>query len=195
METMPSRGRGRPRDSAIDDRILAEVLAEIARNGLGGFSLASVAQRTGLARASIYLRWPDRNSLILAALETTGVTLDIAHTEDLETDLRSILRQWGDILRNEDLLLVFNRISVDRRDFPEIQSFYMAHIALPANQKVEEALLAHQRAGRIPPDLNMRVVTRMLIGTLHQQGRFNPSGLTGAFVEDLLSLTLRALRA
>jgi AcrR family transcriptional regulator len=60
---------GRPRHPATDQAILdaaAELLAEV---GLDGTTLAAVARRANVARATIYLRWPNRHALIGAAVK------------------------------------------------------------------------------------------------------------------------------
>jgi AcrR family transcriptional regulator len=64
----PGRSLGRPRDHATDDAILRATVELLATGGLEATSIRAVSERSGAARASIYLRWPNRDALISAAL-------------------------------------------------------------------------------------------------------------------------------
>ena len=60
------RPPGRPRDAAIDELVLRATLDLLAERGMEATTIQAVSDRTGIARATIYLRWPGRSALILA---------------------------------------------------------------------------------------------------------------------------------
>jgi AcrR family transcriptional regulator len=59
---------GRPRDASIDDAVLDATLHRLARDGLAGLSLTTVAAEAGTSRPAIYRRWPDKESLVVDAI-------------------------------------------------------------------------------------------------------------------------------
>jgi AcrR family transcriptional regulator len=61
------RHAGRPRGPATDAAILQAVIELLAEAGLRGTTVDAVAARAGVARATVYLRWPTRDALIAAA--------------------------------------------------------------------------------------------------------------------------------
>ena len=61
--------RGRPRDPSVEDRVFDAAILELAENGFEGFSVRSVARRSGVSRPSLLLRWPTRDGLILETME------------------------------------------------------------------------------------------------------------------------------
>lgn len=67
---------GRPRDPAVDRRIAETAIALFGDEGWAGFSVEAVAKRSGVGKASIYLRWPTKQELLLDALRqhVSGVT-------------------------------------------------------------------------------------------------------------------------
>jgi AcrR family transcriptional regulator len=67
-ERTDGRPPGRPRDAAIDELVLRATLDLLVERGMEATSIQAVSDRTGIARATIYLRWPGRYALILAAL-------------------------------------------------------------------------------------------------------------------------------
>lgn len=70
MTAVPEAARkGRPRDEDVDRRITAAALEVLADHGAAGFSVAEVALRSGVAKTSIYRRYPSRDDLVIGALE------------------------------------------------------------------------------------------------------------------------------
>lgn len=61
-------GRGRPRSTSTDDRIVDATLALLREHGPSSVNVASVAARSGVARTTIYRRFRDRKDLLEAAL-------------------------------------------------------------------------------------------------------------------------------
>lgn len=64
-----SRAKGRPRDCRIDDAVLAAAVATLASVGFSDFTVEAVAARAGVAKTTIYRRFPSRDALLAAALE------------------------------------------------------------------------------------------------------------------------------
>jgi AcrR family transcriptional regulator len=64
----PKRGRGRPRREGIDDELLALALTVLRERGYRDFTVDAVAQRSGIAKTSIYRRWPTKGALVAAAI-------------------------------------------------------------------------------------------------------------------------------
>ncbi|WP_162459640.1 TetR/AcrR family transcriptional regulator [Kocuria sediminis] len=93
-EPRPSRSPGRVGRPAvpIDGVVLAATLEELAVAGPHALSVDRVARRAGVHRTSVYRRWPDRGSLVVAALEHQLDALGApADTGRLRTDLASVL--------------------------------------------------------------------------------------------------------
>jgi AcrR family transcriptional regulator len=63
-----ARPRGRPRDEAAHDRILAATVAILETEGLAGLSMQAVARRAGVSKQTVYTWWPSRGVLTLDAL-------------------------------------------------------------------------------------------------------------------------------
>jgi AcrR family transcriptional regulator len=79
---------GRPRGSATDATILQAVLTLIGEVGVAGVTVAEVARRAGVARATVYLRWPSRAALVGAATKAVAGGKPFELTGDLERDIR-----------------------------------------------------------------------------------------------------------
>jgi AcrR family transcriptional regulator len=80
--------RGRPRRATIDAAILRAAVELMTEIGVQGTTLSAVAQRAGVARATVYLRWPSRSALIGAAARMAVGGRVLPLTDNLEADLR-----------------------------------------------------------------------------------------------------------
>ncbi len=62
------RGPGRPRHADTEARAYRAVLELFGQKGWSSLSLDAVAQRAGVGKSSIYLRWKDKGELLLDAM-------------------------------------------------------------------------------------------------------------------------------
>ena len=60
--------RGRPRDADVDERILETAFRQLVREGYGATSIEAVAAEAGVAKTTIYRRYPTKRDLVVAAL-------------------------------------------------------------------------------------------------------------------------------
>lgn len=61
----------RPRNESIDVAILEAVRGILREQGFGALTIDAVASRAGVARPTVYRRWPSRASLAVAAFQTS----------------------------------------------------------------------------------------------------------------------------
>ena|SRR5215207_9341552 len=87
-EHVDGRSPGRPRDSAIDELVLRATIDLLVEHGIDETTIQAVSERTGIARATIYLRWPGTTALILAALRWAIKRPPMVVSGDIATDLR-----------------------------------------------------------------------------------------------------------
>jgi AcrR family transcriptional regulator len=88
------RGRGRPRDPGTDERITAAAAALLLQNGFDRTTVDDVAARAGVGKATVYRRWPSKEDLAVAAMES------LYSTEMPEADTGSISQDLTDSYRS-----------------------------------------------------------------------------------------------
>jgi AcrR family transcriptional regulator len=97
-EVPEERHRGRPRRPTADEAVLRATIESLADAGLDGTTIRAISERSGVARASIYLRWPSRDAVIAAALRSAIGREPFPLTGDIARDLRAGMAQVRDIL-------------------------------------------------------------------------------------------------
>lgn len=69
------RGPGRPRNADAERKAFTAVLELFGQRGWAGLSLDAVAAEAGLGKSSIYLRWPDKQALLIDALTSLDLSV------------------------------------------------------------------------------------------------------------------------
>lgn len=190
-----ARHVGRPRAAATDASILQAVLDVVSDVGVSGVTVAEVARRAGVARATVYLRWPSRAALVGAASKAVAGGEPFPLTGDLERDIRSgadFVRQVIDAPYFKAILpeliravlanppeIAFDALAPNReglarayRDFAAAQGFdarIEPHLPFDA---LFGAALAHLLAtGSGPSEAHVRQIAEVVIAGLRREAR------------------------
>lgn len=86
MDQLKTSAAGRPRDETVGQRALAAAREVFAQRGWFGTSYDEVAKRAGVGKSSLYLRWPTKADLVIAAVTPTAAFTS-ANTGSVRGDL------------------------------------------------------------------------------------------------------------
>ncbi len=81
------RRPGRPRDPLVEQRILDAAIDEFLERGSAGFTVDGVARRAGVGKSTVYLRWPDRDALLVESVRARSKGIEDVDTGSLRGDL------------------------------------------------------------------------------------------------------------
>ena len=161
-----ARPRGRPRSPSVDEAILDAALALLIEEGLPGTTISAVAARSGVARATIYLRWPTRDALITAAFVRAKGRPPFGLTGDLETDLETGA-EWARAVFSEPAfravlpLVVRVLLDKDRSD-----SALTYDRLAPNRQRVGEEYERQAPGAGLRTDVDALLVMDLIVGGL-----------------------------
>lgn len=90
-ESVTKRRRGR----VLEDALLDAAWDQLVSGGYGVFTFEAVAERAGTSRPVIYRRWPNREALVVAALERFFIrgSRPVPDTGSLRGDVIALLTQ------------------------------------------------------------------------------------------------------
>jgi AcrR family transcriptional regulator len=195
---MPSRTapRGRPRDARVDDLIVRAAVAELAEAGAVTFSLNSVAARAGVAKRSIYSRWPNRESLITAALCSLPLGLVAPRTGTLAGDLDALFDQIVETFA-EPNRSILARCAAELSARPELYAVFKRNVIDLSMAVLEDALVDAAHRGEIhagiPLSLPAEVFVSAILGRSNYAAHTRP-GDVAQLKDGLIALTLIALQ-
>src|SRR3954469_12524174 len=85
--------RGRPRDPALDERILEQLLALLATHGYARLTLDELAAHSGVAKTTILRRWPSKAAVAAAGVERVALqSIDVPDSGSLRDDIHALLQ-------------------------------------------------------------------------------------------------------
>ncbi|MEJ2203413.1 MAG: TetR/AcrR family transcriptional regulator [Gemmatimonadota bacterium] len=86
--------RGRPRSREADDAILWASLELLTERGYGGLTMAGIATKAGVGKATLYRRWKSREEVLAAAVASfVEGEIQIPDTGSLEGDLHLLMER------------------------------------------------------------------------------------------------------
>ncbi|QRP47816.1 TetR/AcrR family transcriptional regulator [Amycolatopsis sp. FDAARGOS 1241] len=159
---------GRPRTHGVDDAVLKATIRRLIEDGYRGMSVAKVAADAGTSRPTVYLRWPSKQALVVAAVRWTFeqplTTLPddgagLPPKERLLHLLRTI-----EPAEDREHRQLYTTLLAESNRVPELLQLLEEHVVQPRARAVAELLEAMQRRGEIRPDVNTEHAAMMIYG-------------------------------
>jgi AcrR family transcriptional regulator len=191
------QSRGRPRDADADARILRSAVELLTEVGAEATTMSAVIERSGVARATVYRRWPNREELLIAALREVKGRGPIALTGDLETDIAKSAEQARHVLAEERFLAILPLLARDlvERHGRRREGSATFHRVAPNYARLAKVYerLAHEAGLR--DDVESELVADIVIGA--QLARLLSTGRppSKATTDQLVEVLLAGLRA
>jgi AcrR family transcriptional regulator len=163
-----ARRPGRPRSAEADRAIFAKTLELLADEGLQGLSIERVADRAGVAKTTIYRRFPAKRDLVRAALESIAAfgQIDPPDTGNVRGDLHELARARVAVLKRTGTQLLLPRLMAEAGSDPELHALILTVFADPARDVVTEALRRGVQRGELRADVDVGLVTDLLAGVI-----------------------------
>ena len=143
------RGRGRPRDPETDSKITRAAAELLLLRGFDKTTVDEVAARAGVGKATVYRRWPSKEDLAVAAMETLySAEFPEPDTGSIRGDLAASYRSFI-AFANTDTGKAYMRMSITEslRD-ERIAALYRAASSRPAAHSSAPSSVV--RSGRTP---------------------------------------------
>lgn len=153
------------RRQSVIDRVLECTLAELAESGYAGVTLAGVAERAGVAKTTVWRRWPTREDLVRCAFEAH---LNAMVNQDLDGSLHDTL-----------VAFLFNMATYFSSDLG--RGLFVAVVSTPLSEGLHEVLREirdHNESipwqvvnramdrGELPPNVDVVLAFDMLGGAI-----------------------------
>jgi AcrR family transcriptional regulator len=187
----PKRGRGRPRREGADEEILGIALEMLREKGYGALTVDAVAERAGVAKTTVYRRWPSKAALIAAAVAPLVANPAPAPTGSLETDLTNLLRDIRTLLAGELGPIAANLVAEAQND-PEIADIIRNAIA-PRRALMSDAIVAAIARGEVAGELDVDLIVDLLTGPLWSRLLVSKEALGEDLAERIARVIVRGL--
>jgi AcrR family transcriptional regulator len=163
-----ARKPGRPRSAEADRAIFTKTLELLADEGLRGLSVEGVAERAGVAKTTIYRRFPAKRDLVRAALASVAAfgQIDPPDTGSVRDDLYELARARVAALKRTGTQLLMPRLMAEAGSDPELHALILAVFADPARDVVTGALRRGVEREELRADVDVELLTDLLAGVI-----------------------------
>lgn len=179
---MPTATRGRPRNTTLDRRIVEVTANLVLSRGYAGLSVDEVAATLGIAKTTIYRRWPTKAHLVLEVVASMQAAVQAPDTGDLHADLLAVTSSLLRALREPGVrALAAELVAASARD----ETLDRGVRRLWAARR-EPTLVVLRRAGVANPE----VVVDALAGSLYYRLLLTGDPLDDRYARQLVDLVL-----
>jgi AcrR family transcriptional regulator len=165
-DRVSAASRGRPRDRGADDRILLAAFEQLVRVGYGGLSMEAVAAEAGVAKTTVYRRYPTKRDLVVAALGEETPFPAIPTDLHAHEALARFIRQAIHMLIDSGAARILGSLLVEEQREPGLLDVFRQRILGPRREMVLAMLQRGIERGEIRPDIDPLVVTEMVAGAV-----------------------------
>jgi AcrR family transcriptional regulator len=144
--------KGRPRSADADRAILAATRAVLAEQGWGGLTMGDVAIRAGVAKTTLYRRWPSKNDLVVSAVAVLFDELEMADLGSLHADIQAVVQQFAELLALPESQAALLSLFAEATRDPALRLRVREAIIDPQKRLVRQGRTAAQARGELPPD-------------------------------------------
>ncbi len=143
---------GRPRSATADAAILAATRDALVDLGWSGLTLGAVATRAGVAKTTLYRRWPGKNELVVDAVAALFDELELPDRGSLAADIEGVVLQFAAILvRPETKSGLMAVVAESTRD-DALRERIRTSIVDRQKRLVLEGRARAQQRGELPPE-------------------------------------------
>jgi len=187
--------KGRPRDERIDSEITSAAVAVLAESGFVAFSVAEVAARAGVAKTTVYRRFPAREDLIGAALRRLNDDLPAIPTRgSLREQLTLALEGIRNRRPDSDWSRILMHAMQEGTHEANFASLIHTCVLAPRQQVLRELIQAGIASGELRADLDPDTAIPILVGPMIYLSKQNSmSSLATVSVEAVLDMIMTGM--
>lgn len=170
---------------------VAHAALDLLSAGNTGFTVAEIAEKAGVHRATVYRRWPTPGDLLREALTVHTATLQIRDTGHWERDLRRLVDDLGGFFSNP-AELAMNTAMAGRSDvlLAEVLTEHWMPVIGEIESLVRNAIDRNQVTATADP----ATIVQLIVSPLLVQTIFLGTRPARSFLRNLADTLVRATR-
>ncbi len=166
----PRRGRGRRPADQVRREVVVAAGELLLGEGMAGFTVEKVAERSGASRVTIHKWWPSRGALAFDGyFAATEPALAFPDTGDVEADLRAQLRSWIRLLTGTNAGRVVRELIGAAQTDEDLLAAWRERYSGPRRALGVKRLEKARAAGQLRPDADCETMIDQLWGACYHR--------------------------
>jgi AcrR family transcriptional regulator len=189
--TRPARGR--PRSATADEAILVATRALLAERGWADLTIAEVASRAGVAKTTLYRRWPGKADLVVDAMAALFSELEIVDHGSVLADALGVVRQYANLLQLPETQAALLALAAESERDESLRQKVKRQVMDPQRRLVHEGWCRAQDRGEVTGETDLDLIFDMICGTLVQRILISGEPVDDGYLTRLVSVLLGGL--
>ena len=160
-------GPGRPRDPATDEAILRATLELLGERGYARTSVEAVAERAGVSKPTIYLRYPSKAELATAAIAYLREQRPLPDSGSLRSDLIDELAAFAGGVNRPYGMAMIGTVLAEEHEAPELLASFRERVVGPRRLRFRELLERARGRGELAAGVDPDIVVALLVGSVY----------------------------
>ena len=196
---MPKETNGnaqtRLRPSEIQRRVLNAAFDSVLRIGFRAVTVESVSAETGIAKTSIYRRWPNKAAMVMDAFAfRIGPGTGFPPGDDHIGSIRKQMLALAKAFRGPAGTMIKALLAEAQFDL-ELAEAFQKHWLLPRREIATAAIQDAINSGELRPDVDVQVTLDALYGGLYYRLLTGLGPVSDTYVKGLFSHVIEGLAA
>ncbi|HEY4332896.1 MAG TPA: TetR/AcrR family transcriptional regulator [Ilumatobacteraceae bacterium] len=191
---LPRTPRGRHRSPAADEAILQAALEVLAADGYSALTMARVISLAGVSSATLYRRWPTKQTLVAAALASLHAEILDVDTGALDSDIAAFLESIAATLsvRRDDLA---EHVALALQRHPEFREAVFEKFLQPRQRVLAGIIARAVDRGELVRAVNSDIAYSVVIGPIHHRAAVLGKPIGPAFRRALTAAAVASLHS
>ena len=185
--------RGRPRNADADTAILAATRELLAERGWADLTIAEVAARAGVAKTTLYRRWPGKADLVVDAMAALFSELEIEDRGSMLADALGTVRQYVALLQLPETQAALLALAAEADRDDSLRVKVRQQVIDPQRRLVHEGWERACARGEVDGETDIDLIFDMICGTLVNRILIRGEPVTDLYLTRLVSVLLAGL--
>jgi AcrR family transcriptional regulator len=193
-EAVVATRRGRPRSSEAHRAILDAALAEVLESGFRALGVDAIAARAGVAKTTIYRRWPNKAAVVMDAfLAEVGPGTGFPRAARAVDSIRMQMRAQARAFRSKYGRLIKALLGEAQFD-PELAEAFRERWIMPRRRLARQVIEAAMEQGDLRADIDPEAAIDMLYAPIYYRLQIETGPISEAYVDGIFEQVIRGLR-
>ena len=157
------RRPGRPRREDVGEKILDATIEELEEHGYRAVSIEAVAARAGVAKTTVYRRWPSKDELVFDAISKLKGPIPEVPGKGLREDLMYLMERMRRNWVNSRHGRVMRQLSAEGSRNPQLYQAFRDRLVAPRQVVMSAVLRKGVEDGEIRADVDLQWVSDLLV--------------------------------
>lgn len=189
----PVGTRGRPRNPETSGLIQAVALELAYSGGIGNATVERIAEHSGIAKTTIYRRWPNAASIIMDGfLNEIGPLVAYDEKSSLVTTIKSNIHHLVDALKGRRGELLRHLVGAAQTNI-ELREAFLRQLIAPRRELARQAFQRAISSKELRAEANAEIILDLLYGAVYYRLFVSFVPFHANFVDEIVDRAFQGL--